>query len=173
MRKEIGNVTILINNAGVAAPERFLKLKPADIQRVLDVNIISHFWTIQEFLPLMVENNHGHIVSICSTSGHMSIRGSAPYNASKHAVHGMVECLKDEVEHLPIPHDNVKFTTVYPWFFKTRMVENMKWSFTLRFPNLTPYMKASYVAEGVVNGIRRNRDYVYIPNQFRIFLAFQ
>ncbi|KAG8134373.1 hypothetical protein E2320_007496, partial [Naja naja] len=37
--------------------------------KIYDINILAHFWTIKAFLPAMMKNNHGHIVSIVSAGG--------------------------------------------------------------------------------------------------------
>ena len=112
--------------------QQFLELTPEAVQSTFQTNIIAHFWTTQEFLPHMLKINKGHIVTICSTMGQMAIRGPAPYYATKHAVHGFVECLKDELAHFP-NNPNIKFTTAYPFFMRTRMVQGNNCGLVLKF----------------------------------------
>jgi len=121
VRHHVGNVTVLINNAGIAVMQQFLELSTQSVNQTFQTNVLAHFWTLKEFLPYMLEINAGHIVTICSTMGQMAMRGPTPYYSSKHAVHGFIECLKDELNHLPHKCE-VKFTTVYPFFIKTNLV---------------------------------------------------
>lgn len=128
----MGHVTILVNNAGICPMQQFLELTQDAVQSTFQTNVLAHFWTLKEFLPQMVQANRGHVVTICSTMGQMAVRGPAPYYASKHAVHGLVECLKDELAHLPNKCD-VKFTTAYPFFMRTRMVHGSNCGLHLKF----------------------------------------
>ncbi|KAG6910966.1 hypothetical protein DXG01_006020 [Tephrocybe rancida] len=83
--EEIGEPTILVNNAGVVQGKTILDLEPADVQqyalhrltsgdrsdqkfRTFGVNTLAHFWTLKAFLPSMIKNKSGHIVRIPYTS---------------------------------------------------------------------------------------------------------
>lgn len=66
IRAEVGYPTILINNAGVARGKSILEAKEKDVRFTFDVNTLAHYWLVQEFLPDMVENNHGMIVTVAS-----------------------------------------------------------------------------------------------------------
>ena len=59
-----GNVTLLVNNAGIVGGTSFLDAKDEVIQKTFEVNSISHFWTTKAVLPSMIEHDHGHIGSI-------------------------------------------------------------------------------------------------------------
>ncbi|XP_011699709.1 PREDICTED: short-chain dehydrogenase/reductase family 16C member 6-like, partial [Wasmannia auropunctata] len=69
VKKEVGDVTILINNAGVGIAKSLLNQSFDDIERVIDVNLKAHYWTLRAFLPSMIEKNHGHVVAISSIAG--------------------------------------------------------------------------------------------------------
>ncbi|KAG6903405.1 hypothetical protein C0995_005428 [Termitomyces sp. Mi166 len=60
--QEIGEPTILVNNAGVVQGKLILDLTAADIQQTFSVNALAHFWTLKAFLPTMIKNKTGHIV---------------------------------------------------------------------------------------------------------------
>lgn len=66
IRAEVGYPTVLINNAGVARGKSILEAKEKDVRFTFDVNTLAHYWLVQEFLPDMVENNHGMIVTVAS-----------------------------------------------------------------------------------------------------------
>eukprot|EP00952_Eustigmatos_sp_NYUAD-ZCMA_P009418 38909-Eustigmatos_ZCMA.PRE.1 len=70
MKKEIGKpVTCLVNNAGIVAGKPFLQGSDAYSLKTMEVNCIAHFWTVKAFLPDMVANNYGHLITVASTAG--------------------------------------------------------------------------------------------------------
>ena len=64
------------------------------IDLTFKVNAIAHLYTIKEFLPDMIDNRRGHVVSICSISGMLGVAGMAPYSSSKFAAFGIDEVLR-------------------------------------------------------------------------------
>lgn len=167
-------MTILVNNAGIAPIQPFFEATPAAIQKTFDINILAHFWLLQEFLPEMITRNKGHIVSICSFFGLNKLRGSPAYTASKHALNGFIESVKEEVYH-SYKTNNVKFTTVYPFFINTRMVDEQNSGLKLkfRFPSISPIMEVGWVAERIVEGIVHETEYLHLPSHNRILLFLQ
>jgi all-trans-retinol dehydrogenase (NAD+) len=72
IRSEHGNPSILINNAGVAFEGNILKQTPEKVRRIFDVNTISHYFTVNAFLPSMIAQHKGHIVTIASMASFLS-----------------------------------------------------------------------------------------------------
>jgi NAD(P)-dependent dehydrogenase (short-subunit alcohol dehydrogenase family) len=64
IREDVGEPTILINNAGIVNGKSILESSPEEIKRTMDVNFLGQVFTLKEFLPDMIKNNHGHIVRI-------------------------------------------------------------------------------------------------------------
>ncbi|KAF7355520.1 hypothetical protein MSAN_01469000 [Mycena sanguinolenta] len=62
--EEIGQPTIIVNNAGVVQGKLILDLSPEDIQQTFGVNTLAHFWILKAFLPGMIEKKKGHIASL-------------------------------------------------------------------------------------------------------------
>lgn len=62
IREDVGEPTILINNAGIVSGRLIMDLSIEDIKRTTSVNYLGQAFTIKEFLPDMIKNNHGHIV---------------------------------------------------------------------------------------------------------------
>lgn len=96
VQKEVGSVSVLINNAGIMPTHSLEQHTPEEIRRVFDINVLSHFWTLEAFLPDMREKNRGHVVSISSIAGHVGLSNLVPYCASKFAVRGLLEALHEE-----------------------------------------------------------------------------
>jgi len=69
VRHDLGQITILIANAGFVSGRSFLTESDADIERTFDVNSLSPIWLIKAFLPYMLDANRGNIVLISSILG--------------------------------------------------------------------------------------------------------
>lgn len=72
-REAFGTVTMLINNAGINVPGKVDELGEGAVEAIVKVNLVAHFHTIREFLPDMKKNNKGHIVTISSVAGVISV----------------------------------------------------------------------------------------------------
>ncbi|RMZ87962.1 hypothetical protein DV736_g4817, partial [Chaetothyriales sp. CBS 134916] len=98
IKREIGDVTVLINNAGIAAPvSTILDLDFKSMQRVFAVNVFAHVPLIQAFLPAMLKKEKGHIVTFASMASYLTVSGIADYCASKAAVNAMHDGLRYEL----------------------------------------------------------------------------
>lgn len=94
---EIGDVTILIQNAGITCTREILQQNETEIRNIFDVNVLAHFWLLQIFLTKMIENDKGHVVSINSMGGLVSNAIFVSYCSSKFAVRGLMEGLDNEI----------------------------------------------------------------------------
>ncbi len=94
VRRALGPVTILVNNAGMGADyRRFLKIEPEQWERVLRVNLTGAFNCCQAVLPDMVEARWGRIVNISSSSTHSGQALLTPYVSSKSGLNGLTKSL--------------------------------------------------------------------------------
>uniref|UniRef100_A0A8C3RPT2 Short-chain dehydrogenase/reductase 3 n=1 Tax=Chelydra serpentina TaxID=8475 RepID=A0A8C3RPT2_CHESE len=115
VRREVGDVTVLINNAGVVAGKPILQCSDELLERTMKTNCHAHFWTVKAFLPKMMEMDHGHIVTIAGSLGLFA----TDYCASKFAVVGFHEALSHQLKAKRI--DGVKTTLVCPYLVDTGM----------------------------------------------------
>lgn len=85
VKEEIAEPTMLINNAGIVSGKKIFDPENSDayMEKTMQVNTISHFWTVKAFMPAMIEKNHGHLVTIASSAGLVGVNGLADYCASK------------------------------------------------------------------------------------------
>lgn len=90
-REHFGDVTILINNAGIVSGKNILENSNEMVKKTFEVNTLSIFYTTKEFLPNMIEKSKGHIVTISSASGFIGTPGLSDYSASKFAAIGFDE----------------------------------------------------------------------------------
>lgn len=70
IRKQVGEPTVLINNAGIGFGGTILEAPEKNIRATLNVNLVAHFLTVKEFLPAMIKKNAGE--SICP-SGYFGV----------------------------------------------------------------------------------------------------
>ncbi|XP_008590893.1 PREDICTED: short-chain dehydrogenase/reductase family 16C member 6-like [Galeopterus variegatus] len=157
VRKEVGDVTILINNAGIVTGKLFLDIPDHMVEKTFLVNAFSHFWTCKAFLPAMIEANHGHLVCVSSIAGRIGINGLTDYSASKFAAFGLAESLFLELN--MVKKSEVKTTIICPYFIKTGMFEGC----TTKYPFLLPILEQEYVAKKIFNAILEEQVYVVIP----------
>ena len=130
--KQLGEVDILINNAGVVQGKLFHEMDEELARKTMVVNAESHFWTTKEFISSMMKRNKGHIVSIASISGLAGTAAKVDYCASKFAAVGFMDALRVEMKHLG--YSGIVCTTVCPSYINTGMFEGVKCS--LLFPIL-------------------------------------
>lgn len=106
---KLGNVDVLINNAGFGHFSKFEDLPFSDWKQMFDVNVHGIFLCTRAVLPSMRERHTGHIVNISSIAGITGVNQAAGYSGTKHAVRGIGHSL-----YLEVKKDNIKVTNVYP-----------------------------------------------------------
>ncbi|XP_014601431.1 PREDICTED: 17-beta-hydroxysteroid dehydrogenase 13-like [Polistes canadensis] len=159
MRKiGIPQVSILINNAAILYHRSLLNHSSDDIERTFNVNVFSHFWTIEAILPSMLQRGKGHIVAICSMCGMYGVSQKVPYCSSKFAVRGLMEALYEEVRTNPSKPD-IHFTTIYPFYVDTGLAKDPKY----RFPYIFGIVRPEYAACEIIHAIRKNYTEYSIP----------
>lgn len=95
---EFGTPDLLINNAGVIAPNAPLWQVPAsEVARVLGVNVNGTIHMIRHFVPAMIAAGRGVIVNFSSGWGRSTAPDVAPYCASKWAIEGLTQALAQEL----------------------------------------------------------------------------
>ena len=95
--ERFGEVTLLVNNAGIGHAAPLERLTLDDWNRVMAVNATGTFLCTQAFLPAMVKRGWGRVVNVASVAGLSGGRYIAAYAASKHAVVGFTRCAAMEV----------------------------------------------------------------------------
>ena len=88
-RTDFGPVDVLVNNAGAALSNPYLKLDDKDWHQCLEVNLLGADHCIQAVLPDMLASNRGRVINIASTAALRGYAYVAPYVAAKHALLGL------------------------------------------------------------------------------------
>ncbi|KAF8204739.1 hypothetical protein BJ912DRAFT_1018041 [Pholiota molesta] len=76
--EEIGEPTMIVNNAGVVQGKLILDLSAEDINQTFGTNTLSHFWILKAFLPSLLKRKSGHIVTMSSSMGMTSVAQMSP-----------------------------------------------------------------------------------------------
>jgi len=92
-----GRVDILVNNAGFAIFDAIENAKPEDLEQMMRTNYFGAVWCTQAALPAMLSRAEGTIVNVSSIAGLMGYARMGGYCATKFAMIGFSEALRDEV----------------------------------------------------------------------------
>jgi NAD(P)-dependent dehydrogenase (short-subunit alcohol dehydrogenase family) len=153
-----GRVDIVCNNAGVAGHVvTTWEATAAEWDWVLGVNITGVVNGIRAFMPIMLEQNAGHVVNTASIAGLGAIPYLAAYTASKHAVVGLSESLYKELE---ARGSAVRVSVLCPGFVRTKiMASERNWDASLgdevaHSPDdqVAPFISA-FMSSGVEGGV--------------------
>nr|CDI53334.1 short-chain dehydrogenase reductase [Melanopsichium pennsylvanicum 4] len=124
IENDLGPVTILVNNAGVANDgASILEFDPKKTKLTIEVNLLSHFYTLKIFLPHMIRTNHGHVMAVASAGSFIMPAGGADYGATKAGVLSLHETLQLELELLYQKRTGVHCSIVHPYWIRTPLVD--------------------------------------------------
>jgi 3-dehydrosphinganine reductase len=151
----LGGLDVLINNAGIAHPQVALDT-PEDISRsMMNVNYHGVVNVTQALLPHFYRQGHGHIANVSSMLGFMGIYGYTAYAASKHAVVGYSDCMRQELSDY-----NIGISILYPPDTDTPQLaeENkIKPPETKAIAGNAGMLSPDFVAACLLNGIRKKK----------------
>lgn len=123
--KDYGRVNLIVNNAGVAFAGTIDELDYADFEWIMGINFWGVVHGTKAFLPYLRASGEGHVVNISSVFGLFAHPTQSAYNASKFAVRGFTEALRQELELLDWP---VSATVVHPGGIKTNIVQSIRFA---------------------------------------------
>jgi NAD(P)-dependent dehydrogenase (short-subunit alcohol dehydrogenase family) len=114
--EQFGVVNMVVNNAGVTVTGDFEDMEYADFDWIVGVNFLGVVHGTKEFLPYLIASGDGAVVNISSLFGLISMPGQTAYNATKYAVRGFTEALREE---MLINKHPVTVTCIHPGGIKT------------------------------------------------------
>ncbi|KAL1737884.1 hypothetical protein HDZ31DRAFT_51729, partial [Schizophyllum fasciatum] len=161
--EEVGQPTIIVNNAGIVQAKLILDLAPAEIERTFAVNTLSHFWTLKAFLPGMIEQKSGHVVTMASALGFVGTAQMADYNASKAAVISLNKSLRYELDkRYECP--GIRTTVVCPGHVWTKMFKDVRLPSWPLFHFLAPSIEPVAVVKQIIQAIDdQNSQEILLP----------
>lgn len=111
-------IDVLVNNAGITRDGLAVRMKPADWELVLKINLQGAFVCVQQVLPSMMRNRWGRIINIASVVGQAGAPGQANYAASKAGLIGLTKALAQEMA-----SRNITVNAVAPGYIATDMTK--------------------------------------------------
>lgn len=152
-KSEVGDVDILINNAGIVVGSYFHEHSHQDITQSMVINSNAYMHIALEFLPQMMERNSGAICNICSSASLISNPKMSVYAASKWAAAGWSDSLRLEMKALK---KDVSVTTMMPYYINTGMFDGVK-------SKVIPIIKPEAASEKIIRAIERKRKMLSWP----------
>lgn len=164
--EHFGQVNVVINNAGVALAGDAVDLTYEDMEWIVGINFWGVVYGTKEFLPHLIASGDGHVVNLSSLFGLLAMPGQSAYNATKFAVRGFTEALREE---MLIAGHKVGVTSVHPGGIKTAIARSARVSdkedqaataklFDEKLARMTP----DRAAEIIVKGITKNQARVLV-----------
>ncbi|WP_436700215.1 SDR family NAD(P)-dependent oxidoreductase [Nocardioides sp. BYT-33-1] len=161
--EHFGQVNVVVNNAGVALAGDVVDLDYQDMEWIVGINFWGVVHGTKEFLPHLIASGEGHIVNLSSLFGLLAMPGQSAYNATKFAVRGFTEALREE---MLIAGHNVGVTSVHPGGIKTAIARNARVSakedkaatarlFDEKLAKMTPERAAEIIVRGIVKNQAR------------------
>ncbi|KAF9954877.1 hypothetical protein BGZ72_004191 [Mortierella alpina] len=160
IREDVGEPTILVNNAGIVSGKSIMDLSVEEIKKTMEVNFLGQAYMVKEFLPDMIKHNHGHIITMSSSMGIMTAPHVADYAASKAAVKVFHEALETELKYV-YKTPNVKTTLVCCGKIETGMFQGVRENMPFFTPTLEPIEVVRQIIASME--LRRGRNQIMMP----------
>jgi short-subunit dehydrogenase len=158
-----GHVDILINNAGIAMHGSVLETTLETDRTVMDVNYFGTISLTKALLPFMIARNSGTIATVTSVSGLYGIPKGAAYSASKHALHGFFDSLRQEIHETA-----VKITLIIPGVIDTDITIHGLSGDGSRFGKKLQIHREGYpvaaCAREIIEGLKKSRNEIVTGN---------
>jgi acetoacetyl-CoA reductase len=120
IEKKLGDVTVLVNNAGITRDGMLHKMSEEDWHSVIETNLTSCFYMCRAVTSGMRDRNYGRIINISSINGQKGQLGQANYSAAKAGMLGFTRALA-----LESARKNITVNAICPGYIKTDMTESM------------------------------------------------
>ncbi|MGD1852967.1 MAG: 3-oxoacyl-[acyl-carrier-protein] reductase [Leptolyngbyaceae cyanobacterium] len=159
-KDKFGRIDVLVNNAGITRDTLLLRMKPADWQAVIDLNLTGVFLCTRAVAKIMLKQRSGRIINISSVAGLMGNPGQANYSAAKAGVIGFTKTVAKEMA-----GRSVTGIAVAPGFIETDMTNELpNTEEILKYIPLGRYGQVSEVA-GLIRFLASDPAAAYITGQ--------
>ncbi len=180
--KDHGKVNLVFNNAGVAVAGTVEGLSYEEYEWITNINFWGVVYGTKEFLPHLKASGEGHVINISSVFGLFAQPTQSAYNATKFAVRGFTESLRQELDMTNSP---VSATCVHPGGIKTNIARSARTNESMRAITGGDPAKATAdfekmfsttakkAAQVILDGVKRDARRVLIGNDARAFDVMQ
>ncbi|MBB6647426.1 SDR family NAD(P)-dependent oxidoreductase [Halobellus ruber] len=167
IRSAVGDPDILVNSAGIGDWVALWEAESGQFERIMAVTVFGAYNLARQFLPSMLERNRGYVVTIESPAAHGPIPGATAYQTARYALRGLSESLRVDLH-----STGIGVTSVIPgvvdseYFERNDGVEERLPGTAKSLDRLDP----ATVADGVLEGIRGEKNRVYKPETLRLLV---
>ncbi|MDJ0687362.1 MAG: 3-oxoacyl-[acyl-carrier-protein] reductase [Xenococcaceae cyanobacterium MO_188.B32] len=156
---KFSRIDILVNNAGITRDNLLMRMKTADWQAVINLNLTGVFLCTKAVTKTMLKQRSGRIINVASVAGQMGNPGQANYSAAKAGVIGFTKTVAKE-----LASRGVTVNAVAPGFIETDMTNELKSDDIIKFIPLGRYGKPEEIA-GMIRFLAADPAAIYITGQ--------
>ncbi|MCL5769291.1 MULTISPECIES: SDR family oxidoreductase [unclassified Acinetobacter] len=176
-----GKINLIFNNAGVALASTVEGMSYEEMEWIFNINFWGVVYGTKEFLPYLKQSGEGHIINISSLFGLTAQPSQSAYNATKFAVRGFTESLRQE---LNMQNNGVSATCVHPGGIRTNIANSARMSDSIRSLGMNP-AKASRsfnkvlktppeeAAKIILEAVKQDKARILIGNDAKILDLIQ
>lgn len=168
-----GRVDMVINNAGVTVVDTAEQISYEDFEWIVNINFWGVVYGCKTFLPYLRQSPEAYIVNISSVFGMIGVPSQSAYNATKFAVRGYTESLRQE-----LAGSNIRVSCVHPGGIKTSITRNARHQhrpgethprevLVDQFENKMARTSPRTAAEVIVRGMQRRKKRILIGGDAR------
>ena len=161
LKKEHGNIDVLINNAGIIVGKYFHEQTASEIEKTFSINSFAPMHICNQFLKSMMNENAGHICNIASSASLVPNPKMSVYAASKWAIFSWSDSLRLEMKQLK---KEIKVTSILPYYINTGMFYGVQ--------SRIPILDAQATALTIIKAIEKNKKIITIPGWIYRFTRF-
>lgn len=178
---EHGQVNLIFNNAGVAIGSTAEGVSYEDLEWLIGINFWGVVYGTKEFLPYLKQSGDGHIINISSMFGLTAQPTQSAYNASKFAVRGFTESLRQELD---MQNAGVSATCVHPGGIRTNIAKAARMNNSVQSLGMDPLKSqdafdkllrtpADEAAQQILEAVRKNRRRLLIGADAKVVDVIQ
>ncbi|QIX26612.1 SDR family oxidoreductase [Nocardioides sp. JQ2195] len=178
LTREHGAMDVVMNVAGISSWGTVQSLEHEQWRKMIDVNLMGPIHVIEELVPPMIEAGRpGHLVNVSSAAGIIGMPWHAAYSASKFGLRGVSEVLRFDLR-----RHRIGVSLVCPGGVDTGLTETID---IAGVDKATPAFEKAHkrfrsravspdaAAEAILDGVRRNKYWVYTSNDIRLIHFLQ
>jgi NAD(P)-dependent dehydrogenase (short-subunit alcohol dehydrogenase family) len=170
---EFGRVNLMVNNAGVAVMATVEEMSYDDLDWIVGVNFWGVVHGTKAFLPHLLASGNGHLVNISSVFGFVGVPTQSAYNATKFAVRGFTEALRQEMQ---IEGKPVGVSCVHPGGIRTNIARDARAAGSTAQQRATDFARIARTspesaAKTIVRGVEHDKARILIGPDAYVFDA--
>ncbi len=168
-----GSVNMIFNNAGVSVTDTAEHMNLTDFEWLMSINFWGVVYGTRAFLPYLKAADEAHIINTSSIFGILAFPSQTAYNASKFAVRGYTEALRQELE-----DTGIAVSCVHPGGVKTNIIKTSRYSpsdnssptkeeFEATFEELAA-LTSEQAAQQILDGVKKNQPRILVGKDAKL-----